>query len=1095
MEAAAAKLLDLTQQPFDVALLDEVVAATYDPHHPHQNDANLLLMRVKEHPEMWTRADTILEQSKSSQGRFFGLQVLEDAIATRWKILPQQQRDGIKNYIVSKIISLSQSEESMQQNRVFLSKMNQVLVAILKQEWPHNWPSFISDIVGSSKTSEVLCENNMQILKLLSEEVFDFSKDSMTTAKIKSMKESLNEEFAKIYQLCDFILQASQRPTLLNVTLQTLQRFLTWIPLGYIFETTLIQTLLVKFFPVPLFRTGVLECLTEVASLSGLDEQYTPVFRQLFVSLLEQLTRIVSPDSDLAAVFDDMSEVEQIFIKKLALFFTGFLRYHRAVLETPEHQMAMLVGLGYLVRISEVPDEEVFKICLEYYHVFSQDLYQSETRARPGGLGFGEGGSMLGLGLVQDATPASSGMGGSRVSMYKDILTRVRHVLIMRMSKPEEVLIVEDENGEIVRETTKDTEAIAQYKTMRETLVYLTHLNYEDTEAIMLEKLSLQVSGQAFTWHSLNTLCWAIGSISGAMTEEEEKRFLVTVIKDLLNLCEMKRGKDNKAIIASNIMYVVGQYPRFLRAHWKFLRTVVNKLFEFMHELHPGVQDMACDTFLKIAQKCKRKFVTTQSGETQPFISELLLQLPTIVSDLETHQVHTFYEAVACMLSDRGAAVLINREELLQKLMAMPNAAWKEIFARAKANLETILQPETVKEVTKIMRTNVRVCNSVGPLYVTQLKDSYLDILQVYRFYSEHISSAVASQGELATRLAPIRAMRGAKKEALKLLTVFIEKSGIPDSPPDVVASQMLPPMLDPVLGDYNRCIAGARDPEVLSLFAGATSKLKEHMSQYVPRIMEAVFECTLQMITRNFEDFPEHRIKFFQFLKAVNTHCFGALFEIPREHQKLVVDSVVWAFKHTERNIAETGLEILHELLRNVGRAPAIAQGFYSQYLLSLIQDILSVMTDRLHKSGFKMHATLLRQMFHLVAGGQVTAMMHESAQPPGPDGNQRFLADFVGRLLSQSFPNLTPSQVANFVQGLFNTSMDLPTFKQHVRDFLITIKEFSVEDNADLFYEETMKVKVEQEQQQLAARLAVPGLINPHEMPQNGDDDMGDL
>ena len=78
-------------------------------------------------------------------------------------------------------------------------------------------------------------------------------------------------------------------------------------------------------------------------------------------------------------------------------------------------------------------------------------------------------------------------------------------------------------------------------------------------------------------------LCWAIGSISGAMHEDDEKRFLVTVIKDLLGLCEQKRGKDNKAIVASNIMYVVGQYPRFLRAHWRFLKTVVNKLFEFMH--------------------------------------------------------------------------------------------------------------------------------------------------------------------------------------------------------------------------------------------------------------------------------------------------------------------------------------------------------------------------------------------------------------------------------------------------------------------------------------------------------------------------------
>jgi hypothetical protein len=30
----------------------------------------------------------------------------------------------------------------------------------------------------------------------------------------------------------------------------------------------------------------------------------------------------------------------------------------------------------------------------------------------------------------------------------------------------------------------------------------------------------------------------------------------VTVIRDLLNLCEITKGKDNKAVIASNIMYV-----------------------------------------------------------------------------------------------------------------------------------------------------------------------------------------------------------------------------------------------------------------------------------------------------------------------------------------------------------------------------------------------------------------------------------------------------------------------------------------------------------------------------------------------------------
>ena len=55
------------------------------------------------------------------------------------------------------------------------------------------------------------------------------------------------------------------------------------------------------------------------------------------------------------------------------------------------------------------------------------------------------------------------------------------------------MIIVEDENGNIVRETMKDTDTLARYKTMHETLVYLSHLDYDDTEQQMLSKLHLQV--------------------------------------------------------------------------------------------------------------------------------------------------------------------------------------------------------------------------------------------------------------------------------------------------------------------------------------------------------------------------------------------------------------------------------------------------------------------------------------------------------------------------------------------------------------------------------------------------------------------------
>lgn len=1085
MEAVAQRLITSCSTgssqdvPFDVPLLDNVVSTAYDPINPQRSNANKTLMALQECPDIWTKADAILEKAQNPQTRFFGLQVLDDAIRTRWKILPVDQRDGIKNYVVGKVITMSSDEQLMSREKVFIQKLNLILVAILKHEWPHNWSSFIPDLVGSSKTSELLCENNMQILKLLSEEVFDFSSDQMVTEKVKQLKGSLNGEFATIFHLCEFILEHSQRPSLLKVTLQTLQRFLTWIPLGFIFETSLIDALLNKFFPEPMFRNDALGCITEIGNLSDLDPNYDRLFQKLFVGFLQRLGGIFSPDTDLGPAFEKGSEDDCIFIQGLALFLNGFFKAHLKIMETPECEQSLLTGLFYLVRVSEVPDTEIFRICLETWHMLALEIYSAESRFQQSGLMTGNS-SVLNLG----SNGISSQSGTSRKFMYGPVLTNVRHVMISNMAKPEEVLIVEDENGDIVRETTKDTDVIAQYKTMRDTLVYLTHLNCDDTESIMLSKLTEQVDGAAWSWNNLNTLCWAIGSISGAMTEDEEKRFLVTVIKDLLGLCENKRGKDNKAVVASNIMYVVGQYPRFLKAHWKFLKTVVNKLFEFMHEVHPGVQDMACDTFLKIATKCKRKFVTLQTDETVPFMCELVESLPSIISDLRPHQVQAFYEAVGCMLNDRGPNVTIDRTALLAQLMDMPNRTWKVIMDQAITNVQSLVEPNTIKEIIKILKCNNRVCNSVGSLYTNQLQTFFLDMLNVYKVYSERISADVARQGSIATQMSLVRTMRSAKKEVLRLLIVFIDKSGPPEAEATAVAQGFIPPVLDPILGDYQRNIAGARDPEVLSLFKTVVEKLKGHVIDDVPRIMEAIFECTLQMITTNFEDYPEHRIRFYEFLRAVNMHCFPALFNIPPAHQKLVIDSVVWAMKHTERNISDTGLDILHELLLNVGRTPHIAQGFYQQYLLALIQDVFAVMTDRLHKSGFKMHSTLLRLMFHLVQMNQVTVPLYDPASAPPGQSNPSFLRNHISNLLITSFPNLTKSQVSVFVEGLFDLKMDLQTFKSHLRDFLIQLKEFSSEDNSSLFSEEADHVKRQQEEAASAHRRCVPGLLKPSEI-----------
>ena len=83
MEAAAQALLHPKGGEIDVALLDDVVTAAYSPADPNRALAHKTLMALQEAPDVWTKADAILEKARNPQSRFFGLQVLDDAISTR----------------------------------------------------------------------------------------------------------------------------------------------------------------------------------------------------------------------------------------------------------------------------------------------------------------------------------------------------------------------------------------------------------------------------------------------------------------------------------------------------------------------------------------------------------------------------------------------------------------------------------------------------------------------------------------------------------------------------------------------------------------------------------------------------------------------------------------------------------------------------------------------------------------------------------------------------------------------------------------------------------------------------------------------------
>jgi exportin-1 len=140
-----------------------------------------------------------------------------------------------------------------------------------------------------------------------------------------------------------------------------------------------------------------------------------------------------------------------------------------------------------------------------------------------------------------------------------------------------------------------------------------------------------------------------------------------------------------------------------------------------------------------------------------------------------------------------------------------------------------------------------------------------------------------------------------------------------------------------------------------------------------------------------------------------------------------LFMDSILWAIKHTTRDIADTGLNcelpslfmalslirtiVCLELVNNFIAAtdPSITNAFFRQYYLRITQDILFVLTDSDHKSGFKLQSVLLSRMFQLVEMNHIQVPLFDPSQVPNPNiSNAIYAKEFCANLLKQAFPHM---------------------------------------------------------------------------------------
>ena len=1045
-------------------LLENTVMQMYSLQGVQSSQATMLLERLKEEADFWMKTDSILYNSQNIQTKLFCLMAIKSAVETKWNILPEKQRTGIKSFIVGYIYKVVQNQNNKNE-RVCLGKANSILVEIIKKEWDSGWTSAISDLVTSSIQDQEICENNFNILKELSQEVFEFSKHRMTSTHISTLKQRFATEFESVYKICDFVLKgylknpSSVKISLLKSCLETLRAFLSWMPLVFVFMTDLIEGILVQLISDKRVYLITLKCLEEIVAIDFSDEDQETQLNvrkkliQFFAEFLKQLMKIQPTTRSFQTermqnlrTNQSMASINQLdmFSTSLSTILGTFLKNNMIWIEDnigPDTVASndaidmITLGLNYMISLTEVKEDQLFRLNCDFWHFYSNYLNQYKEDIY-GGPSNNPNQQVL----VLNSNPTKQ----VRKTIHNDnkIMNMVLIHILLRVPKPEEVLITIDENGIPRKETQRFAQSTQLYNTIKETLRNYAKVSWEYFKEILKHKLNSQFDGTEWSYENLNSLCWAVGTLSDTLPPDEEKYFLIYFLRNLLQMCERKEGLETKSVIASNIMHIVSQYTRFLVVNFEFLKTVINKLLEFMKNKYKGVKEMACNIFLKICQKCKFDLAKTHvnrsnpMGQTAPpFVVTFISEVDSHTQTLDTFQRIQFYESIGHMISaypDHDGQI-----QLLIQLMGRMEGVWQQMM-NGLGNLKSFMNENILTEICFYLRVNERLAECIGKPYSVYFNRSFNQIDKLYQGFYQLIQHEISVNGPSALEFFSVKKFRAVRRDLLNLLKTFVKTY----SNDQAEFVKNYGELIIFMLNCYSSEAPELREPEVILFMAESVNTLREQMETVLSQVMSSVLDAVLPMITKDFSSFPEHRTNFFIFIQAMVNKCFQVFFSVEESQFKTVINCVIWAIKHDLPTIYEIGLGTLVCILKCLSENHMFAEQFYKHYYVSILADTLFVLTDGLHSNGFSLQCRILYIL--LTELSKLSIPIIPDSQ--GMD-NKTAVFEYMVNTLANNFRNLAMNDHRNLLKAALENLGDFKIFKQFMRNYLVSLNLFTLQ------------------------------------------------
>lgn len=958
------KALEFTGE-FDAELFDRIIQSFYSPEHPEHKRAEEVLLQFRDHPDSWARTASIMKESKDLRSKLFGLQALERTVRVRWSLLAEAQKEGVREYVVETILEYAVKGAERQEAELLLKQLNMILIEIIKREWPEKWPTLIPDLLAASRGECWVCQNTFELLGTLVDAVFNEPKN-LVSKQVEYLQRQLRSEFPAIFELTVSILEKvaagdiSVPSALIVSSLTMLEQMLPQVPLGYLLEQGTAE-LLCKYVETQ-FNAGVLRIFRELLEReAGEAEQgrFIEAVRKVFVhtsafaeKYFQEFEKVYQ--GRLRGHYSALSERDTTVVKELVLFFTAAYGHSKQLEKLGCNTVS---PLGPMLEMSEVEDSELFRLCSEFWHRLVKELY---------------------LEFPFSPAPAKQ-PAGLRRARYAGVLPKVARVMVLQMSRPEEVLIREDDDGELVLEKLSETEQLAHCREMKETLFNISSLISGGLSSFLLAEAQ-QLFGRGWSRTKANKTAWSIGAVAESMSASDEREFLIQSLNVFIRLCDSKTDPVDRGIIASCILYIISQNPKFLQTYWKFLQITTVKVFEFMEEEYTGIPDMACETLLTIASKCGREYEVVHEKQERPMVDELLPHIPRLLGALanKAYLLELVYEAFCYMVGGRAEALL--------------NYTLGEIFSPELGSVEGVQRClQAIRRVKVVCR--VQSSEEFAAGRERAMKGVIPQLQQLYE------NPAVAAPAKAGLQ----RWMESLKRELLELFGVVAREFSM-----EFIRGGFIETVSQLVLGP----LSSGREfaPGELAVLSGLCQRSVDLTHSLVDAVAPSIAKRVINDPVGNEE-----------LMKAFYQLVCTSVKSQPHPSALEVVEWLAFGASQPHREVSEGCIEVIADIL-NRGSLEMIRVGYFG-----LLECVVGAALDKDHDGGknalIEALSTLTRYSIEEKCASQMEVL------------------NIFGSRLHQTFPHLSYGDIEEFVYRCYENVNSHDELAKNIDDFRVKI------------------------------------------------------